>query len=102
MRIYNFFYVHTHACIYRINNSLCVVTCHIIYYIRFKCLIRKWGGASWLLAHPSLFGAGQSSSNVAAVSQWSLWHADDSLPETTGASQSNDDLSSGRPITPSN
>lgn len=46
--------------------------------------------ASWL---PALFGASQSSTNVAAVSQWSLWHADDSLPEATGASQSNDDLS---------
>lgn len=44
---------------------------------------------SWLPAHPSLFAP----ANVAAVSQWSLWRADDSLAEATGARQSSHDLS---------
>lgn len=36
---------------------------------------------------------------MAALSQWSLWDADDSLPEATAASQSNDDLGAQAPPT---
>lgn len=36
---------------------------------------------------------------MAAVSQWSLWDADGSLPEATGAGQSDDDLSAQAPPT---
>lgn len=55
--------------------------------------------ASWLPAHPAPFGPSQSQTNVAAVSQWSLWDADDSLAEATGAGQSHDDLSAQAPPT---
>lgn len=67
------------------NHSLCVATRHI------KKALGGWGWGtpSILAACSSLFICW---TNVAAVSQWSLWHADDRLAEATGASQSNDDL----------
>lgn len=49
------------------------------------------GGAASILAACSSFFI--CPANVAAVSQWSLWRADDSLAEATGARQSSHDLS---------
>lgn len=54
---------------------------------------------SQLPAHPAPSGPSQKWTNVAAVTQWSLWDVDGSLPEATGAGQSDDDLSTQAPPT---